>query len=181
MLLAIDEDGKGLLINRKRRVLLHHISFAERVTAAAFSPDGAFIACAVGRLLQVPLQPYPFARGLFFSPKAEQNSSAQGGLLAWQIWRAPSKARLMAPLQLHRSFGGCTGSISAIDWSADAQWIVAGSRDLTCRCLTALPRASTPMHAGFWGRQSTGLVCPCLQRVFHQPNARLRCANAERS
>ena len=54
MLLAIDEDGKALVINRKRRVLLHHISFANRVTAAAFSPDGAFIACAVGRVLQVP-------------------------------------------------------------------------------------------------------------------------------
>jgi len=40
----------------------------------------------------------------------------------------------MAPLQLHRTFGGCTDSISAIDWSADAQWIAVGSKDLTCRC-----------------------------------------------
>ena len=53
MLLAIDEDGKGLLINRKRRVLLHHVSFATHVEAAAFSPNGAFLACAVGRILQV--------------------------------------------------------------------------------------------------------------------------------
>ena len=54
MLLAVDEDGKALLINRKRRVLLHHLSFADRVTVAAFSPNGAFVACAVGRILQVP-------------------------------------------------------------------------------------------------------------------------------
>ena len=57
MLLAIDEDGKGVLINRKRRVLLHHVSFATSVTAAAFSPDGAFLACAVGRVLQVAAAP----------------------------------------------------------------------------------------------------------------------------
>ena len=55
MLLAIDEDGKALFVNRKRRVVLHHVSFAERVTTAAFSPDGAFLACAVGRNLQVAL------------------------------------------------------------------------------------------------------------------------------
>lgn len=55
MLLAIDEDGKAVLVNRRRRVLLHHVSFASRVTAAAFSPDGAFLACAVGRILQVAL------------------------------------------------------------------------------------------------------------------------------
>ena len=55
MLLALDEDGKGFLINRKRRVLLHHVSFATYVAAAAFSPDGAFLACATGCTLQVAL------------------------------------------------------------------------------------------------------------------------------
>ena len=53
LLLAIDEQGRSLLINKKRRALLHHISFKGPVGAAKFSPDGRFVACAVGRILQV--------------------------------------------------------------------------------------------------------------------------------
>ena len=51
--MAIDEDGRSLLINKKQSVLLHRFSFKGPVRAAEFSPDGNFIACAVGRVLQV--------------------------------------------------------------------------------------------------------------------------------
>jgi hypothetical protein len=40
-------------VARTRRVLLHHFSFKGPVTAAAFSPDGSYVAVAVGKLLQV--------------------------------------------------------------------------------------------------------------------------------
>lgn len=53
LLLSIDEDGRSLLINRERRTLLHHFTFKKPVSSAKFSPDGRFVACAVGRLLQV--------------------------------------------------------------------------------------------------------------------------------
>ena len=53
LLLAIDEEGRSLLINKRRRTLLHRFSFKGPVAAAAFSPDGRYIACAVGKLLQV--------------------------------------------------------------------------------------------------------------------------------
>ncbi|KAL0036124.1 hypothetical protein WJX79_004341 [Trebouxia sp. C0005] len=53
LLLAIDTEGKALLINRKRQVLLHHFSFKGPVATANFSPDGQYIACAVQRLVQV--------------------------------------------------------------------------------------------------------------------------------
>lgn len=53
LLLSIDENGRALLIARTRRVLLHHFSFKGPVSAAAFSPDGRYVAVAVGRLLQV--------------------------------------------------------------------------------------------------------------------------------
>jgi len=53
LLLAIDTEGKALLINRKRQVLLHHFSFKGPVATAKFSPDGQYIACAVQRLVQV--------------------------------------------------------------------------------------------------------------------------------
>ena len=52
LLLSIDEDGRALLVNRERRTLLHHFTFKKPVAAASFSPDGSYIACAVGRLLQ---------------------------------------------------------------------------------------------------------------------------------
>lgn len=55
LLLAIDVEGKALLINRKRQVLLHHFSFKGPVATAKFSPDGQFIACAVQRLVQVSM------------------------------------------------------------------------------------------------------------------------------
>lgn len=50
--MAIDEDGRSLLINKKQSVLLHRFSFKGPVRAAEFSPDGQFIACAVGKVLQ---------------------------------------------------------------------------------------------------------------------------------
>lgn len=53
LLLSIDENGRALLIARQRRVLLHHFSFKGPVTAARFSPDGKYVAVAVGKLLQV--------------------------------------------------------------------------------------------------------------------------------
>ena len=57
LLLAIDADGRCLVINKKRRALLHRFSFKGPVGAACFSPDGRFIACAVGKMLQVHRSP----------------------------------------------------------------------------------------------------------------------------
>eukprot|EP00250_Pteridium_aquilinum_P004303 c14523_g1_i1 orf=130-3006(+) len=53
LLLSVDEDGKSLLINLRRRVSLHHFSFKGPVSALQFSPDGTLIAAAIGKLLQV--------------------------------------------------------------------------------------------------------------------------------
>lgn len=57
LLLSIDEDGRALVINRRRRALLHHFSLKATVRAAAFSPDGQYVAVAVGRLVQVWRRP----------------------------------------------------------------------------------------------------------------------------
>ena len=53
LLLSVDEEGKSLLINLRRQVVLHHFSFKGPVSAVKFSPDGAFIAAAVGKILQI--------------------------------------------------------------------------------------------------------------------------------
>jgi periodic tryptophan protein 2 len=57
LLLSIDEDGRALVINRRRRALLHHFTFKGTVRAASFSPDGNYVAAAVGRLVQVWRRP----------------------------------------------------------------------------------------------------------------------------
>ena len=53
ILLSIDDEGRAVVVRRRRRALLHHFSFKGPVRAAKFSPDGKYVACAVGRLLQV--------------------------------------------------------------------------------------------------------------------------------
>lgn len=57
LLLSIDSDGRALVINRRRKALLHHFSFKSTVRVAKFSPDGQFIAVGVGRLVQVWRRP----------------------------------------------------------------------------------------------------------------------------
>ncbi|GFR41863.1 hypothetical protein Agub_g2644, partial [Astrephomene gubernaculifera] len=57
LLMSVDKDGRALLINRKRQVLLHHFSFKGPVACARFSPDGRYVAVAVGHLVQVWLCP----------------------------------------------------------------------------------------------------------------------------
>jgi periodic tryptophan protein 2 len=53
LLLVIDDDGRALLVNLQRRVVLHRLNFKHRVRAAAFSPSDGFIAVAVGKSVQV--------------------------------------------------------------------------------------------------------------------------------
>ncbi|XP_027354840.1 periodic tryptophan protein 2 isoform X2 [Abrus precatorius] len=52
-LLAVDDRNRCLFINLRRRTLLHRITFKHRVAAVKFSPDGALIAVAAGKLVQI--------------------------------------------------------------------------------------------------------------------------------
>lgn len=107
ILLSIDDQGRALVVNRRRRALLHHFSFKGAVRAAKFSPDGKYVACAVGRLLQV--------------------------------WKAPGLEKSVAPMELHRTYGQCHSDITAVDWSDDSLWLVAGGKDLSCRVFSMHP------------------------------------------
>ena len=51
-----------------------------------------------------------------------------------QVWHTPSFAKSMAPMRLHRSYGGCHGDITCLDWSADSSWIAVAAKDLCARC-----------------------------------------------
>jgi periodic tryptophan protein 2 len=53
MLLAIDLDGAAIVFNLSRGVIVHRFGFKGAARAAAFSPDGRFLAAAHGKHLQV--------------------------------------------------------------------------------------------------------------------------------
>lgn len=190
LLLSIDENGRALLIARTRRVLLHHFSFKGPVAAAAFSPDGRFVAVAVGRLLQVCVgvcspagfgvmvtslcveEGYGEAGMDAASPQStlprpcykvtgQQRSMCavccwlSGRLTCWlllllQVWHTPSMSKQLTPMQLHRTYGTCHDTITALDWSQDSQFIAAASKDLTARVysLNPIPGWTPPTLSG---------------------------------
>jgi len=61
LIVAIDESGRAVVASVPRRLALHHFSFKGPVRCARFSPDGKWLAVAVGRLVQVWAAP-PTAR-----------------------------------------------------------------------------------------------------------------------
>lgn len=53
ILLAIDDEGHLLMANVLRRVVVHHLNLKSKVSDVRFSPDGRWVAFAIGRLVQV--------------------------------------------------------------------------------------------------------------------------------
>jgi len=53
LLVSVDKDGRALIIAMARRSVLHRINFKGRPRAVKFSPDGQFLAVAVGRQVQI--------------------------------------------------------------------------------------------------------------------------------
>ncbi|PCH35317.1 WD40 repeat-like protein [Wolfiporia cocos MD-104 SS10] len=53
VLLSVDEDGRALLVNFRRGIVLHHFNFHNPVKDIKFSPDGKYIAATHGSHIQV--------------------------------------------------------------------------------------------------------------------------------
>ncbi|GBB93196.1 hypothetical protein RclHR1_02130009 [Rhizophagus clarus] len=53
LLLTVDEDGRVLLINFQRRVVLHHFNFKSPAEDVQFSNDGKYFAVTLGKHIQV--------------------------------------------------------------------------------------------------------------------------------
>ncbi|PNH04192.1 Periodic tryptophan protein 2 [Tetrabaena socialis] len=112
LLLSIDADGRALLINRKRQALLSHFSFGAPVACARFSPEGRYVAVAVGRLVQVKV--FQQSSGSCFVTFAEHtapvsalaflpsghallSASLDGTVRAWDLVRYRNFRTLTAP------------------------------------------------------------------------------------
>ena len=53
ILLTLDDEGHLLMINVPRRVAIHHLNLKQKAADVRFSPDGKWVAFALGRLTQV--------------------------------------------------------------------------------------------------------------------------------
>ena len=50
ILLTLDDEGHLLMINVPRRVAIHHLNLKQKAADVRFSPDGKWVAFALGRL-----------------------------------------------------------------------------------------------------------------------------------
>ncbi|OLL21793.1 Periodic tryptophan protein 2 [Neolecta irregularis DAH-3] len=109
LLLSVDENGRALLVNYVRRVVLHHFNFKEKVQDIQFAPDARHFAVALGRHVQVWKTP------------------------------SFSEDREFAPFVKHRQYTGCHADVTSITWSTDSRFFIASSKDLTARIFSLDP------------------------------------------
>lgn len=115
LLLTVDEDGRAILTNFKRRIVIYHISFKGPADALKFSPSGQHFAVGIGRRLQ-----------LWQTPSVPGTDA--GGDLEY------------APFVLHRELTGHFDAIQNIEWSSDSRFILTSSKDLTARVWSLDPQ-----------------------------------------
>lgn len=107
LLLSVDEDGRAVLTNIPRRVVLYHFSFKGEVSALAFSPSGRHFAVGIGRQIEV-----------WHTPSTPD--VADGDLE-------------FAPFVRHRVYTGHFDSVRSIEWSGDSRFFLTASKDLTAK------------------------------------------------
>ncbi|KAJ4341503.1 U3 snoRNP protein [Ascochyta clinopodiicola] len=107
LLLSVDENGRAILTNIPRRVVLYHFSLRGEVTALAFAPSGRHFAVGIGRQIEV-----------------------------WQTPSTPDVADgdlELAPFVRHRIYTGHYDAVQSIEWSSDSRFFLSASKDLTAR------------------------------------------------
>lgn len=74
---------------------------------------------------------------LSFSPDDKYFAVSHGRRV--QVWRAPGLRREFSPLVLHRVYTGMQGDVTALSWSDDGRFFIAGSEDMSCRVFSLHP------------------------------------------
>ncbi|BFZ53112.1 U3 snoRNP protein [Savitreella phatthalungensis] len=110
LLLSVDDEGRAILVNFRKRTVLHHFNFKGRVRDIKFSPCGNYFACAVDNQVQV-----------------------------WRSPRELEHRRDFAPFVRHRVYTGHFDLVDRIEWSDDSRFFLSSSRDLTVRIFSLDP------------------------------------------
>ncbi|RKP12721.1 WD40 repeat-like protein [Piptocephalis cylindrospora] len=53
LLVTVDEDGRALLVNYRRRIVLHHFNFHTKINDLQFSPDGRYLAVTHEKIIEI--------------------------------------------------------------------------------------------------------------------------------
>ncbi|EIM88864.1 WD repeat protein [Stereum hirsutum FP-91666 SS1] len=142
VLISVDEDGRALLVNFRRGVVLHHFSFKKPVKDIKFSPDGKFIAVTHGAHVQVWNTPNHLVREFAPFVLHRTYTGHHDEVLSIE-WSADSKcfittsrdmtARLFTlhPVEGFRpkTFAGHKEAVVAAYFSSDSKTIYTVSRD----------------------------------------------------
>lgn len=104
----MDEDGRTILTNVPRRIVLHNFSFKTTISALSFSPSGRYFAVGVRRHIEVWHTP------------STPDSSTNGELE-------------FAPFVRYRVYAGHYDDVQSIEWSSDSRFFLSAAKDLTSR------------------------------------------------
>ena len=105
-----DTDGRALLVNARRGVVLHHFNFHKPVKDIQFSPNGSCVMLHIFFLLRL----------IDISPR--YIAVTHGSHI--QVWRTPNHLlREFAPFTLHRTYTGHHDDVLSIQWSPDSTYV----------------------------------------------------------
>ena len=143
LLLSVDEDGRAILSNFLREIILYHFSFKSPVHTLEFAPSGRVFVAAVGKHIEVWHAP------------SSPDTLGDGELD-------------FAPFVKHRNYAGHFDAVQGLQWSTDSRFFLSASRDLTARIWSLNPEEAfvpttlaghrqSVLHAWFSSDQETVL------------------------
>lgn len=126
----------------KSQTLTLPIQSSADISRLAASPDGVFLITVDNnrRCLFINLRRHVILHrisfksavtALQFSPDGYRIAVAVGKLV--QIWRSPGFRKEFFPFELVRTFADFDDKVTALNWSPDSNYLVAGSKDFTAR------------------------------------------------
>lgn len=102
-------DGRALLMNIRRSVVLHHHNFKKPVNAIQFSPNGKYALKSTNAIV----------RGTDTIPLFRYIAVTHDSHV--QVWKTPNHlVREFAPFVLHRTYTGHHDEVLSLEWSPDS-------------------------------------------------------------
>ncbi|KAI0322860.1 WD repeat protein [Amylostereum chailletii] len=162
VLISVDLDGRALLVNFRRGVVLHHFNFHKPVKAVKFSPDGKYIAVTNDTHVQVWRTPNHIVREFAPFVLHRTYTGHHDEVLSIE-WSPDSKCFITTSRDMTgrlftldpvdgfrpKTFAGHKDSVLHAYFSADAKTIYTVSRDGTKVVCTTFHQASGLLIVGF--------------------------------